>query len=280
MRNILVDKSFFLLSGKKSANLISSLKELNQGGYNACFDYSVLEKYPFLKIILKNEGIKYKTINKNGNLPSLNIKSRTIEDAVKQIIPVRSAVIKRVTKETSISIKLDLDGKGESKISTGIGFFDHMLEQIARHANIQMDIKCYGDLDVDEHHTIEDTGLALGEAINKALGSKKGIQRYGFFIPMDESVSLCTIDLSGRSYLNFECAFERNYIGAFPLEMTEEFFRALAAGMKANIFIRAKGKNDHHKVESIFKAFAKSLNEACRFDERNNNRLPSTKGVL
>ncbi len=193
---------------------------------------------------------------------------------------MRKAELKRKTKETSIKIKVNLDGSGDGMISTGIGFFDHMLAQIAYHANISLDIEAKGDLEVDEHHTIEDTGILLGEAIAKALGKKEGIQRYGFFLPMDESISICAIDLGGRSYLNFNCDFKRNYVGDFPVEMTEEFFRAVAAGMKANIYIKALGRNEHHKIEAIFKSFAKALNEACRLDERNKNRIPSTKGVL
>ncbi|MFN3872291.1 MAG: imidazoleglycerol-phosphate dehydratase HisB [Ignavibacterium sp.] len=195
-------------------------------------------------------------------------------------IKQRKATVTRNTKETRIKIDLNLDGSGKSRIKTGIGFFDHMLEQIARHANLDLSISVKGDLHIDEHHTVEDTGIALGEALRKALGDKKGIQRYGFFIPMDDSVAVCTIDLGGRSYLNFNCKFKREKVGDFPTELTKEFFRALADSMKANIYIKAKGENDHHKIESIFKAFAKSLNEAARFDERNNNRIPSTKGIL
>ena len=193
---------------------------------------------------------------------------------------LRTASVKRKTKETEITVDVSLDGQGESNISTGIGFFDHMLEQIARHGNINLSIKTKGDLHIDEHHTVEDTGLALGMAIAKALGNKSGIKRYGFLLPMDDSVAYCAIDLGGRSYLNFKCKFDRNKVGEFPTELTEEFFRAVSSELKANIYIRAKGKNDHHKIESIFKAFAKALNEACRLDERNEGKLPSTKGVL
>jgi imidazoleglycerol-phosphate dehydratase/histidinol-phosphatase len=192
----------------------------------------------------------------------------------------RKSYVRYKTRETDISVRLNLDGNGKSKIETGIGFFNHMLDQIARHANVDLTIIAKGDLHIDEHHAVEDIGIALGQAIREALGDKKGIQRYGFFIPMDESVAICTIDLGGRSYLNFNCKFNRDKVGDFPTELTKEFFRALADSMKANIFIKAKGENDHHKVESIFKAFAKSLNEAARFDERNNNRIPSTKGIL
>lgn len=192
----------------------------------------------------------------------------------------RISIIARKTNETNIVINLNLDGSGNSSINTGIGFFDHMLEQVASHANFDIDLKVKGDLNVDEHHTVEDTALVLGEAINRALGGKEGIQRYGFFIPMDESVALCTIDLGGRSYLNFNCSFRRSKVGDFPTELTKEFFRAIASSMKSNLYIKAKGENDHHKIESIFKAFAKSLNEAARLDERNKNRIPSTKGIL
>lgn len=199
---------------------------------------------------------------------------------MKMNIKPRKSFVKYKTKETAISVRLNLDGSGKSKIETGIGFFNHMLAQIARHANVNLTIIAKGDLHIDEHHTVEDTGIALGQAIREALGDKKGIQRYGFFIPMDESVAICTIDLGGRSYLNFNCKFNRDKVGDFPTELTKEFFRALADSMKANIYIKAKGENDHHKIESVFKAFAKSLNEAARFDERNNNRIPSTKGIL
>jgi imidazoleglycerol-phosphate dehydratase/histidinol-phosphatase len=199
---------------------------------------------------------------------------------MKNNIKARKSFVRCKTRETDISVKLNLDGNGKSKIETGIGFFNHMLDQITRHANVDLTVVVKGDLHIDEHHTVEDTGIALGQAIREALGDKKGIQRYGFFIPMDESVALCTIDLGGRSYLNFNCKFNRDRVGDFPTELTKEFFRALTDSMKSNIFIKAKGENDHHKIESIFKAFAKSLNEAARFDERNNNRIPSTKGIL
>lgn len=192
----------------------------------------------------------------------------------------RFAVTHRKTKETDITIEVKLDEPGYSQISTGIGFFDHMLDQIARHGNIGLKIKVKGDLQIDEHHTVEDTGIVLGETLLKALGNKAGIQRYGFWIPMDDSEASCAIDLGGRTHLKFKAKFKREFIGGFPVELAEEFFRAVAAGMKANIVIKAKGKNDHHKIEAIFKSFAKALNEAARLDERTKGSLPSTKGVL
>lgn len=192
----------------------------------------------------------------------------------------RKAEVLRETKETKINISINIDGTGKSILNSGIGFFDHMLEQIAKHANIDLNVKVDGDLHVDEHHTVEDVGIALGEALLKALGNKTGIQRYGFYVPMDESIALCVIDLGGRFHLNFKAKFKRNMVGEFPTELTEEFFRGLASGLKANVYIKVKGKNDHHKIEAIFKSFAKALNEACRLDERNNGRIPSTKGII
>jgi imidazoleglycerol-phosphate dehydratase/histidinol-phosphatase len=192
----------------------------------------------------------------------------------------RTAEIVRETNETKIKIKVNIDGNGKSNINSGVGFFDHMLEQIAKHANIDLEVRVDGDLHVDEHHTVEDVGITFGEVLLKALGDKKGIQRYGFYVPMDESIALCVIDLGGRFHLNFKAKFKRNNVGEFPTELTEEFFRGLASGLKANIYIKVKGKNDHHKIEAIFKSFAKALNEACRLDERNNGRIPSTKGIL
>jgi imidazoleglycerol-phosphate dehydratase / histidinol-phosphatase len=280
MRNIFIESSYFNLNSRYAKYLISSLKKLSFAGYTILFDKSALKGKEYLKSVFKGEDIKYKVTSNCKGAVIIGKGYRNLEEAVKNISFGRSAEINRKTNETEIKIKLDIDGIGKSEINTGIGFFDHMLEQIARHANINLEVKVKGDLKVDEHHTVEDTGIVLGQALAQALGDKKGIQRYGFFTPMDESASVCSIDLSGRSYLNYSCEFKRDYVGGFPVELTEEFFRALSSGLKANIFIKAKGKNDHHKIESIFKAFAKSLNEACRFDERNNNRVPSTKGIL
>lgn len=210
-----------------------------------------------------------------------NIEFNTLSELLKSIKEInRTAILERKTNETKIKIKIDLDGKGKNEIDTGIGFFDHMLQQISRHANIDLFIKVDGDIFVDYHHTVEDTGLALGESILLALGKKTGIKRYGYFLPMDESIAKVAIDLGGRAYLNFKCKFNNNKVGKFPTELTEEFFKSVAAGMKANIYIKCKGKNDHHKIENIFKGFAKSLNEAFRYDCRSTGILPSTKGVL
>lgn len=201
-------------------------------------------------------------------------------EVARMLMPQRRAEKTRITKETEISVKVNLDGSGEHEISTGIGFFDHMLCQIARHGNIDLQIQCKGDLHIDEHHTVEDTGILLGETILTALGDKRGIKRYGYMVPMDDCIAACAIDLGGRISLSYTAKFRRERIGDFPVELAEEFFRALASGMRSNIYLKVKGKNEHHKIESLFKAFAKSLNEACRMDERAGTNLPSTKGVL
>lgn len=194
--------------------------------------------------------------------------------------PSRKAAHKRKTAETEIEISLNIDGSGKSKIDTGLGFFDHMLEQIARHGLVDMQLKCDGDLQVDEHHTIEDVAIALGETIKKALGKKVGIQRYSFVLAMDESQSRVALDLSGRPYLNFEGTFRREKVGDFPTEMVEHFFYSLAISSKATLHMQVRGENDHHKIEACFKGFARCLRASVSRSERNLNILPSTKDVL
>lgn len=194
--------------------------------------------------------------------------------------PERKASQTRTTNETDISVELNLDGSGKSEIDTGIRFFDHMLEQIARHGNIDLKLSCDGDLDIDEHHTIEDVGITLGETLENALGSKIGIERYGFVLPMDESQARVAIDFSGRPYLVFDGSFTREYVGEMPTEMVEHFFYSMAINMKATLQITVEGSNDHHKVEAIFKGFARAMRAAVRRDERNRNILPSSKGKL
>jgi len=186
----------------------------------------------------------------------------------------------RKTKETEIKIRVNLDGSGKARIKTGIGFFDHMLEQLSKHSNIDLIISVKGDLFIDEHHIVEDTGIALGESIDKALGNRKGIERFGFMLPMDDALAQCALDLSGRPYLAFKCKWNREKIGEFPTELIKEFFRGLAIGLRANIHLQASGENDHHKAESLFKAFARSLNSALKYDSRNKGNLPTTKGLI
>ncbi len=194
--------------------------------------------------------------------------------------PTREAQLSRETAETDISVKLNLDGSGEADISTGLGFFDHMLEQIARHGLIDLEITCEGDLEVDEHHTIEDVAITLGETLKKAVGKKLGIERYSFTLPMDETLAKVAIDLSGRPYLSFEGTFKRDMVGDFPTEMVEHFFYSLAIHSSSTIHISFEGDNDHHKIEACFKGFARCLRAAVSRSERNYNILPSTKESL
>ncbi len=193
----------------------------------------------------------------------------------------RSAEIQRKTNETDIAMSLNIDGSGKADINTGIGFFDHMLNSFARHGFFDLSLKVKGDLYVDSHHTIEDTGIVLGEAIKKALGDKKGIKRYGYFIlPMDETLVLASLDLSGRPYLVFDAEFSTDRVGDYDTEMVKEFFYAVsyAAGMNLHIKVLS-GSNNHHIIEGIYKAFAKALDEATSFDARITDVL-STKGSL
>jgi imidazoleglycerol-phosphate dehydratase/histidinol-phosphatase len=192
----------------------------------------------------------------------------------------RKASLKRKTNETDISIDINLDGTGKSDISTGLSFFDHMLDQIARHGLIDLTLKCDGDLEVDEHHTIEDVAIALGEIISKALGNKKGIERYGFVLPMDEAQATVALDLSGRPYLVFEGKFEREYVGDLPTEMVKHFFYSLAMNLKATIHVSFDGENEHHKIEACFKGLARALKMAIERNGRIKNLVPSSKGTL
>lgn len=276
---IQINKAYFDPLNPLSNGLMRGLLKLSQRGFAFQFDDTLFQIESNLARILQNEGILFVTDTKRK--PDFIIEEKTFLEAVNDILlQLRSAKQHRKTKETDIAVSLSLDGKGDSNISTGVGFFDHMLEQIAKHANINLSVKVDGDLHIDEHHTVEDVGITLGSALSEALGSKAGIKRYGFYLPMDDTIAKCAIDLGGRTYLNFKCNFKREKVGDFPVELTEEFFRGLASTLKANIFLRAKGKNDHHKIEALFKVFAKALNEACRIDERAGGNLPSTKGVL
>jgi imidazoleglycerol-phosphate dehydratase/histidinol-phosphatase len=186
---------------------------------------------------------------------------------------------KRTTHETDITLSLNLDGSGKSTIDTGIAFFDHMLDQIARHGNMDLDLVVKGDLEVDEHHTIEDTAIVLGEAFAIALGNKLGIERYGFCLPMDDCLAQVSIDFGGRNWLVWETEFKREMIGQMPTEMFMHFFKSFTDGAKANLNIKAEGTNEHHKIEAIFKAFAKAIKVAVKRDP-DKMILPSTKGSL
>ena len=191
--------------------------------------------------------------------------------------PERIAIIQRNTNETKISVKLNLDGTGKSSIKTGLGFFDHMLEQLSKHSGCDLDIKVKGDLHIDEHHTIEDTAIALGEAFLQALGNKKGIARYGFLLPMDDVLAQVAIDFSGRPWIVWKAKFSREKVGDMPTELFFHFWKSFSDAAKCNLNIKAEGDNEHHKIEAIFKAVAKSIKIAVK---REGNDLPTTKGLL
>jgi imidazoleglycerol-phosphate dehydratase / histidinol-phosphatase len=195
-------------------------------------------------------------------------------------LPERKASIRRTTKETDIQVELNLDGRGISKIDTGLGFFDHMLDQLAKHSGANLQVIVKGDLHIDEHHTIEDTALALGEAYLYALGEKRGINRYGFLLPMDECLAQVAIDFSGRPWLVWEASFKREKIGDMPTEMFMHFFKSFSDTSKCNLNIKCEGDNEHHKIESIFKAWAKAIKMATKRNLLEMELLPSTKGVL
>ena len=191
----------------------------------------------------------------------------------------RVAEVNRKTKETDIHVQLNLDGNGQAEINTGVGFLDHMLEQIAHHGNIDLMVNCHGDLHVDEHHTIEDTALALGECLRKALSDKRGIERYGFCLPMDDCLCQVCIDLGGRPWLVWDVEFHREHIGDFPTEMFYHFFKSLSDAAAMNLNIKAEGHNEHHKAEGIFKALARSLKMAVHRDIE-HMQLPTSKGII
>jgi imidazoleglycerol-phosphate dehydratase/histidinol-phosphatase len=192
---------------------------------------------------------------------------------------IRNIKVNRKTGETEVNIELNLDGSGKSNIVTGLDFFNHILEQIPKHAGIDLNIKVKGDLEVDEHHTIEDTAIALGEAMNKALGDKKGMERYGFVLQMDDSLAQVAIDFSGRNWIEWDAEFAREKIGDVPTEMFFHFFKSFSDSARCNLNIKAEGKNEHHKIEAIFKAFARAVKMAVKRDASNMG-IPTTKGVL
>jgi imidazoleglycerol-phosphate dehydratase / histidinol-phosphatase len=243
--------------------------------------------------LAKNLGSKAIFINDNTNLGTTEISVKQEElqptialetndwEKIYEFLKLenRTASIQRKTNETDISITLNLDGTGKSKIDTGIPFFDHMLDQIARHGQMDLDIQVKGDLEVDEHHTIEDTAIALGEVFAKALGTKLGIERYGFCLPMDDCLAQVALDFGGRNWLVWETEFKREMIGQMPTEMFFHFFKSFTDGAKANLNIKAEGTNEHHKIEAIFKAFAKAIKVAVKRDVE-KMILSSTKGML
>jgi imidazoleglycerol-phosphate dehydratase / histidinol-phosphatase len=229
-------------------------------------------------ILLNDGSLKSKLQNQPFALSCLGTVN-SWQEIFELVKPKRSAFVNRKTNETNIQVEVNLDGTGKSKIHTGLGFFDHMLEQLSRHGLIDLDIYVKGDLQIDEHHTIEDTALALGEAVLQALGDKRGIERYGFALPMDDCLAQVAIDFGGRPWLVWEAEFKREKIGEMPTEMFLHFFKSFSDAAKCNLNVKAEGANEHHKIEAIFKAFAKAIKMAIRKDSF-SNQLPTTKGTL
>jgi len=226
-------------------------------------------------------GDKEFTADENAKIKATVALETTDWEKIYEFLKLGERVVehRRATKETDIYIKINLDGKGDAKVSTGLHFFDHMLDQIARHGNIDLEIIAQGDLHIDEHHTIEDTGIALGEVFATALGNKRGIERYGFCLPMDDCLAQVALDFGGRNWIVWDAEFKREKIGEMPTEMFYHFFKSFSDAAKCNLNIKAEGLNEHHKIESIFKAFAKAIKMAVKRDV-NNMVLPSTKGLL
>ena len=268
-------------------------KYLNNAAYDIANSFVIGDRITDMQLA-KNLGCKGFWLNNDTSLGASEISGTTealrkdtiiAETTEWQVIyqhlkqPPRIVHHERNTNETKISIELNLDGTGKANNKTGLPFFDHMLDQVARHGNIDLSIACSGDLQIDEHHSIEDTGIALGEAIAKALGDKRGIERYGFLLPMDDCLAQVAIDFGGRNWIVWDAEFKREKVGDMPTEMFYHFFKSFSDAAKCNLNIKAEGFNEHHKIESIFKAFAKAIRMAVKRDI-NNNALPSTKGVL
>lgn len=274
--------------------VIYGLGYLKEHGHQMAWTDSDLSEHQ--KSLLENEGFQSTETGEDADAKitwSDNLylfqkddeilsKSESWTELVRRILfPSRKTEINRTTKETDIHININLDGSGNSEIKTGLSFFDHMLDQIAKHGLIDLEITCKGDLEVDEHHTIEDTAIALGQAISKAVSTNKaGIQRYGFVLPMDEAQATVAIDLSDRPYLQYNVDLKREYVGDFPAEMLEHFYYTLAMNAKATLHVTANGKNDHHIIEATFKGFARALRFAITRSERTRGILPSTKGTI
>ncbi|MGC5745807.1 bifunctional histidinol-phosphatase/imidazoleglycerol-phosphate dehydratase HisB [Chryseobacterium sp. NFX27] len=276
--DILIDKSFEHENLPTRKPGIGMLSKYSYGNYDLENSYVIGDRVTDIQLA-QNLGTKAIFINEsfNENAELTTTDWSEIYRFLKQ--ESRKAKVYRKTNETEIDIEIDLNGKGMAEISTGLHFFDHMLDQIARHGNLDLKIKVTGDLQVDEHHTIEDTGIALGEAFIKALGNKKGIERYGFLLPMDDCLAQAAIDFGGRPWMVWDVDFKREKIGDVPTEMFFHFFKSFTDASKSNLNIKAEGSNEHHKIESVFKAFAKSVKMAVNQSDTSFN-LPSTKGSL
>jgi imidazoleglycerol-phosphate dehydratase/histidinol-phosphatase len=280
---VCIDKSFEAENKPTRKPNTGMLTKYMTGEYDLANSYVIGDRLTDIKLA-ENLGCKSILIKNYDSAENYKNKIDLIVTNWSEIyqflkVPERIVLHKRKTKETDITIKLNLDGAGNSTISTGLAFFDHMLEQIAKHGNIDLMINAKGDLHIDEHHTIEDVGIALGEAFIKALGDKRGIERYAFCLPMDDCLAQVALDFGGRNWIVWDASFKREKIGEMPTEMFFHFFKSFSDSSKSNLNIKAEGENEHHKIEAIFKAFAKSIKMAVKRDIHNMS-LPSTKGVL
>jgi len=273
---ILIDKSFPEDNAPTRKPRTGLLNQYIYGDFDLANSYVIGDRATDIELA-KNLKSKSIFIGTGNNETTLNTTSWDEIYSYLKELP-RKGEVTRTTNETNISIEVNLDGSGRSNISTGIGFFDHMLEQISKHGNIDLNISVFGDLEIDEHHTIEDVALTLGETFTKALGSKKAIERYGFLLPMDDCLAQVAIDFGGRPWLVWEAQFKREMVGEMPTEMFMHFFKSFSDASKCNLSIKAEGDNEHHKIESIFKAFAKAIKMAKT--KTDNYQIPSTKGTL
>lgn len=275
---ILIDRSFEHEGRPTRKPGTALLKKYMHGDYDLCASVVIGDRRTDIELA-HNLGARSIYLA-NEDYPRANFRASSWAEIVAYLTALeRTATIRRKTSETDIALTLSLYPQARVQIRTGIGFFDHMLEQICRHAGIGMELVAHGDLHVDEHHTIEDTAIVLGEALRSALGNKAGINRYGFTLPMDESLASVALDLSGRSYLVWQAEFRREKIGEMPTELFEHFFRSMCDSARMTLNVRAEGSNEHHKIEAIFKAFARALRQAIAVSEL-SHEIPSTKGNL
>jgi len=290
--DIIIDRTF-AKEGKPTRKPGTALLEkyINNPDYDLANSFVIGDRITDVKLAA-NLGCKAIWLNNDESLGADEISDR---EAFKEVtalatsqweaiyrflkLKTREAHHERITNETKIYIDINLDGNGNAQINTGLGFFDHMLDQIARHGNMDLKIKVEGDLHIDEHHTIEDTGIALGEVFNKLLTDKRGMERYGFALPMDDSQAKVLIDFGGRSWITWDAKFRREKVGDMPTEMFYHFFKSFSDAAKCNLTVSCQGDNEHHKIEAIFKAFAKAIKMAVKKDPL-SDALPSTKGVL
>ncbi len=276
---ILIDRSFEHENMPTRKPRTGLLEHYMKGAYDLKNSFVIGDRPTDIQLA-RNLGAKAIFLHESIN-ESADLSAKSWEEIFRFLrMPDRITAVKRKTNETEIEIALNLDGSGTTDISTGLGFFDHMLDQIGRHAGIDLKIKVNGDLHVDEHHTIEDTAIAFGEAFASALGNKKGINRYGFLLPMDDSLAQVALDFGGRPWLVWQAEFKRERIGDVPTEMFYHFFKSFSDASKCNLNIKVEGDNEHHKIESVFKAMAKCIKMAVMRNENELDKLPSTKGVL